>query len=73
MELRLTHELELAKEEEKQRQRDIREQMAEEAKAEKEIEDAKRKAERDEEVKAKGTRPSSQATCRRAWHAQREA
>lgn len=53
MELRLTHELELAKEEEKQRQRDIREQMAEEAKAEKEIEDAKRKAERDEEVKAK--------------------
>ena len=50
-ELILTHELELAKEEEKERQREIRERIKEEEKAEREIEDARKKAEKDEFVK----------------------
>lgn len=52
-ELRLAHELELKKEEEKQVQREIREQMAEEAKAEREIERARKEAEKEETIKAR--------------------
>lgn len=52
-ELRLTNELEIAKKAQKDREREIREQMREEAKAEKEIADARKKAERDEELKLK--------------------
>lgn len=59
-ELRLNHELELQKEEEKQRQRDIKEQMADEAKAEREIAEATTKALRDEEIKAKALEEARQ-------------
>lgn len=52
-ELILTHEMELAKEEEKERQKEIRERMKEEEKAVREIDEAKKKAEKDESVKAK--------------------
>jgi hypothetical protein len=52
-ELILTHELELAKEEEKERQKEIRERMKEEEKAVREIEEAKKKAEKDETAKTK--------------------
>ncbi len=50
-ELRLAHEWEVSKQEEKERQREIKEQIQEEAKAEREIEEAKRKAEAEEFVK----------------------
>ncbi len=52
-ELYLTHEYELAKQEEKERQREIKEQIREEQKAEKEIEEAKKKAEKEEQLKGK--------------------
>ena len=52
-ELRLAHEHEIQKQEEKEREREIRAQIAEEAKAEKEIEQAKKKAEKEESLKAK--------------------
>ncbi len=52
-ELLATHELELAKEAERERQREVRERMREEEKALKEIENAKKKAEKDEATKAK--------------------
>jgi hypothetical protein len=52
-ELYLTHEHEVVKQEEKERQREMREQIREEQKAEKEIADATKKAERDEAVKEK--------------------
>jgi DNA repair exonuclease SbcCD ATPase subunit len=52
-ELILTHELELAKEEEKERQKEIRERIKEEEKALREIEEAKKKAEKDETAKTK--------------------
>ncbi|RCS48307.1 DUF4041 domain-containing protein [Bremerella cremea] len=59
-ELRLAHELELKKEEEKQVQREIREQMAEEAKAEREIEKARKTAEQEEKVKARALEEARQ-------------
>ena len=52
-ELYLTHEHEIARQEEKDRQREIREQIREEQKAEKEIADAKAKAEKEEAAKTK--------------------
>lgn len=50
-ELRLSHEWEISKQEEKERQREIKEQIQEEARAEREIEEARRKAEAEESVK----------------------
>lgn len=50
-ELYLTHEHALAKQEEKERQREIKEQIREEQKAEREIEEAKKKAEKEESAK----------------------
>lgn len=52
-ELRLVNSYEQAKEAERERQREIKAQMAEEEKAQREIEKAKKDAERDETVKAK--------------------
>lgn len=52
-ELYLTHEHALAKQEEKERQREIKEQIREEQKAEREIEEAKKKAEKEEDLKEK--------------------
>ena len=52
-ELYLTHEHEVARQDEKERQREIREKIREEQKAEKEIADAKKKAEKEEQIKQK--------------------
>ncbi len=52
-ELILLHEMSLTKEEEKERQKEIREQLKEEDRAIREFEEAKKKAERDESVKEK--------------------
>ena len=52
-ELRLVNAYEQAKEAERERQREIKAQMAEEEKAQREIEKAKKDAERDENLKAK--------------------
>ena len=52
-ELYLTHEHQVARQEEKERQREIKEKIREEQKAEREIEEATKKAEKEESLKTK--------------------